>query len=564
MLYELNEIWKNILESYKESKVCFYDDIFYTYEDIDIRSWIIADYLEKHVDSTYIGVMLDSSYDYICTILGIIKSGKCFVPIGTDWPEERVEYVIKDCDIEYVITAESQLKVDTIHLSDLCFDKEDIKTDRIWIQGELAYILYSSGTTGNPKGIKIKTESLANLIVWFGNTYMQNGTKNVLQLAKNTFDVSIEEIFGTIFNGGTLFIPQQSVRYHKGKLRQFINDYEIHLVEVVPATLKEFFSSDDKIDCLKTIICGADVLHDDLKNAVLEKGYGLYNNYGPTEATVDALYYRCEINEPVQLGNCISGCELIVLDDKGSIISESGIGELLLSGVNITPGYVGNDSLNSEKFIIINTKRYYKTGDIVKRDNKGRIVFIGRTDNQIKLRGQKIELGEIESVFAEEMQISLCAAICKKEDSEKLILFYESQKDFERDDIIGKLKTRLPDYMIPSVFEKMETLPLTDNGKVDRKALSQIDIKRTVMLDLQDIDDETNLILEVMSEVLEVPANTIDLSGTLEEIGFDSISFVRFLVEVEDKWDVEMDDDLLVPDDEMTAMELIEEIKKII
>ena len=446
----------------------------------------------------------------------------------------------------------------------MCFDKEDSKTDRTWIQGELAYILYSSGTTGNPKGIKISTESLANLVVWFGKTYMQNGTKNILQLAKNTFDVSIEEIFGTIFNGGTLFIPQQSVRYHKGKLRQFINDYEIHLVEVVPATLKEFFSSDDKIDCLKTIICGADVLHDDLKNVVLEKGYDLYNNYGPTEATVDALYYRCEIKEPVQLGNCISGCELIIIDDDGSIISGAGMGELLLTGVNITPGYVGNDNLNSEKFIILDTKRYYKTGDIVKRDNEGRIVFIGRTDNQIKLRGQKIELGEIESVFAEEMQISLCAAICKKEDSEKLILFYESQKDFERDDIIGKLKTRLPDYMIPSVFEKMETLPLTDNGKVDRKALSQIDIKRTVMLDLQDIDDETNQILEVMSEVLEVPANTIDLSGTLEEIGFDSISFVRFLVEVEDKWDVELDDDLLVPDDEMTAIELIEEIKKII
>lgn len=560
-------IWKKILSDHQQDYAVYENDRFYTYKELDDRSWAVADEILRSTDSLRIGVMLDSSYDYVCAVLGILKAGKSFVPMDREWPGDRLDNIIKRAEIEIIISSDfyddtlTIINMDKIAHNGFASDQK-----HEWKDGNEAYVMHSSGTTGEPKAIIIGRNSLVNLSLWFENTFLTEDINNVLQLAKTTFDVSVEEIFGTILNGRTLFIPPHIVRKHKFKLRQFVEEKDINLIEVVPATLTEFFDREEKIPCLKTIICGADVLREELKNSIIKLGYDLYNNYGPTETTVDAMYYKCCLTEPVQLGECVDGCEIAILAEDGELVTDNSEGELLIAGVNLTTGYLKNDELNEQRFLYSPSgKRYYRTGDFVKTDDKGRVFYKGRTDHQVKIRGQRIEIEEIEKAFADGMKISLCAAVCIKDKGEKIVLFYESDEAIDYKHIINGMREKLPEYMLPSEYQWLERLPKTENGKVDRSALLDYlkEIPKEIPdTDFQEFDEDTVKLLNMIKEA--TGENSVDISETVERAGFDSLSYVRFLVEVECIWDVELGDDLLVPDENETVETLIKKIKVII
>lgn len=561
--------WEKVLSTHKQDFAVYENDCFYTYKNLDDRSWNVAEEIQKMTDSLRIGVIIESSYDYVCAVLGILKAGKSFVPIDPGWPSERIENIIRNAEIEVVITTDlNNCKYTALNIDKIKNNESSLNQKHEWKEVNEAYVLHSSGTTGSPKGIIIGRESLVNLCVWFEKVFLREDVNNILQLAKTTFDVSVEEIFGTILNGRTLFIPPNIVRTHKIKLRQFIEEKEIHLVEVVPITLREFFAQDERIPCLKTIICGADVLQEKLKDSIIELGYELYNNYGPTEATVDSMYYKCNLSEPVQLGECIDGCEYAILTEEGELVTNNNEGELLLAGKNLAIGYLKNEELNEQKFMCFPSgKRYYRTGDLVKIDEQNRVFFKGRIDNQVKIRGQRIEIEEIEKAFAEKMNISVCAVICTKEKGEKIILFYESDKEIDYKHIIDCMKGKLPDYMLPSDYRWAEYLPRTENGKVDRNALIE-HIKNIPKenheSNIQAFDEVTVNLIKKMAEVIGTDENSIDITDLIEYAGFDSLSYVRFLVEVECMWDLELGEDLLVPDDNETVEMLLKKIKEAI
>ncbi len=560
-------LWKKILSDHQQDHAVYENERFYTYKELDDRSWAVADEILRLKDSVRIGVMLDSSYDYVCAVLGVLKAGKSFVPMDRDWPDDRLDNIIKKAEIKTLISSDfyddtlTVINMDKITHNGFALDQK-----HEWKDADEAYVLHSSGTTGEPKGIIIKRNSLVNLSLWFGKIFLTEDINNILQLAKTTFDVSVEEIFGTILNGRTLFIPPHIVRKHKVKLRQFVEEKDINLIEVVPATLTEFFDREEKIKCLRTIICGADVLREELKNSIIELGYDLYNNYGPTETTVDAMYHKCCLTQPVQLGECVDGCEIAILTEDGELATDDCEGELLIAGVNLTAGYLKNDELNEQKFLYSPSgKRYYKTGDLVKTDDQGRVFFKGRSDHQVKIRGQRIEIEEIEKAFADEMKISLCAAVCIKEKAEKIVLFYESDEAIDHDRMINGMRKKLPEYMLPSDYQWLERLPKTENGKVDRNALSDYlkEISQEIpKADLQEFDEDTVKLIKMVEEA--TGESSVDINETVELVGFDSLSYVRFLVEVECMWDVELGDELLVPDENETVETLIKKIKDII
>ena len=560
-------LWKKILSDHQQDHAVYENERFYTYKELDDRSWAVADEILRLKDSVRIGVMLDSSYDYVCAVLGVLKAGKSFVPMDRDWPDDRLDNIIKKAEIKTLISSDfyddtlTVINMDKITHNGFASDQK-----HEWKDADEAYVLHSSGTTGEPKGIIIKRNSLVNLSLWFGKIFLTEDINNILQLAKTTFDVSIEEIFGTILNGRTLFIPPHIVRKHKIKLRQFVEEKDINLIEVVPATLTEFFDREEKIKCLRTIICGADVLREELKNSIIELGYDLYNNYGPTETTVDAMYHKCCLTQPVQLGECVDGCEIAILTEDGELATDDCEGELLIAGVNLTPGYLKNDELNEQKFLYSPSgKRYYMTGDLVKTDDQGRVFFKGRSDHQVKIRGQRIEIEEIEKAFADEMKISLCAAVCIKEKAEKIVLFYESDEAIDHDRMINGMRKKLPEYMLPSDYQWLERLPKTENGKVDRNALSDYlkEIPQEIpKANLQEFDEDTVKLIKMIEEA--TGESSVDINETVELVGFDSLSYVRFLVEVECMWDVELGDELWVPDENETVETLIKKIKDII
>lgn len=561
----LGKAWQRILDCNRQQNAIHYNELYFTYDELDKKSSHIAAYLQKHTSSTYVGILLDGCFDYVCAALGTLKAGKCFVPLGLDWPQERIEAIKSDCNLDSVISnSDYSGTVRTIQIESIYREPLLLSDNQCaWLEGNSAYVLYTSGTTGTPKGIEISRSSLLNLVNWFGNTFLNSDIKRILQLARTTFDVSVEEIFGTLFNGGTVFIPSNIIRFHKNKLRQYIEEHEIQLIEVVPSTLRAFFDNDIKIPCLKVIICGADVLPEDLKNSIINIGYELYNNYGPTETTVDAMYSKCEISEPVNLGKCISGCEIALIDESGQIISGCSEGELFIGGNNVALGYINNPELSSEKFIVIKGIRYFKTGDWVFRDNDGRIFFRGRIDNQVKIRGQKIELEEIERVFSEKLDDLQCAATIIRDKNEKLVVFYKSDTELDHSFIVSKMEEKLPRYMIPSLFIRLDELPLTEVGKVDRKALLNLLPNDAPSFELNSSDPVTDKVAQIISDILEIDKSAINPELSFEQLGFDSLTYVRFLVMVEDTWDIELDD-FLVPEDGLTTERFVNSIKGMI
>lgn len=559
--FKISNLWEQVLIEHGDDNAIHYNGKYYTYKELDEKSWYVANYINKHVSSNAVGINMDCSFDYVCAVLGVMKSGKCFVPLDIQWPDDRISYVQQNCSLDCIIESGECSSFGTVIIEHIFNSKEQNFT-REWKNGRSAYILYSSGTTGRPKGIEIGTDSLVNLIKWFKSVFLGPDIENIIQLAKISFDVSVEEILGSLMSGKTLFIPDTSIKYHKAKLRRYIAEHNINLIEMVPATLKEFLDGDERIASLKTIICGADVLQEELKNSIIKIGYNLYNNYGPTETTVDAMYERCSLDEPVQLGQCITGCCYVIIDENGNEVQKYGIGEIWFSGINLAIGYLNDDEMNKSKFIDYAGKRFYRTGDLVKLDDSGRVVFYGRIDNQIKLRGQRIELEEIERIFSEEMEIKLCTAIYKKEEFERIVLFYEAAEAYEYKVMVNQLGKRLPAYMIPSSFYCLEKLPRTDNGKVDRTALLEYNLEQHAEYISQEYDQITQKIVEFMVEILGRGSEIIDLSSELGQLGFDSLSYVRLLVEIEEYWHIEMDDEMLILDNELSVLDVVNKIKK--
>lgn len=563
--HNMDVLWNKQLENSKDKIAVVYGDNKWTYKEIDDMSNEIKNYILQHSSLPYIGVIMDNSDSYVITILGILKAGKAFVPIDKEYPKLRQKKIIEKCKIDCIIVDEKNtgVKGSVLFENAVKCDVNEFACQSSFA-GNYAYILHTSGTTGEPKGVLIRTESLVNLIQWFGKTFMKENIKNVLQLAKNSFDVSIEEIFGCLFHGRTLYIPSQAVRMHKKRLREYILKHEIQLVQVVPVLLQELFGEVEKLPCIQTIISGGEALSEPLKELILKKGYELYNNYGLTETTVDALSAKCHINIPVNLGNEVDNCEIYLLREDGSIIQNSDeVGELAIGGINLAECYIGDIEQNNEKFTQVMGKRIYKTGDLVRRDSNNFLFFVGRNDNQVKVNGKRIELGEIEQVFSSIFTVSLSSCIIG--DNGKILLFYQSENPISAQIASAELKKVLPEYMIPVDFILVDEFPLTPNGKVDSDALvlvrNQRSLEEVGEIDECQLDSFTREIIRIISNALVREESEINIEKNLNEEGLDSFSYINVVIDIEDRYDVELEDEFMIPSEFTSTKEFIEKLR---
>jgi amino acid adenylation domain-containing protein len=263
----------------------------------------------------------------------------------------------------------------------------------------LAYIIYTSGTTGNPKGVMVEHRSVVNVVTWFGRQYGVCSGFRMLQMSDYTFDASVEQIFGTLLHGAELHIINRNLLLDTAALRKYIEEKRINLVNSVPMLLRELLCYGEKLESLGIVISGAEKLEDNVKDRILEKGYLLYNHYGPTETTIEVLTSKCT-EQGVILGCPISYTGCYILDKYGNILPEGVAGELYISGVGVARGYLNRPALTAERFIdnpYLPGERIYRTGDLVRWLPGGNIAFLGRIDNQVKIRGYRIEPGEIEN-----------------------------------------------------------------------------------------------------------------------------------------------------------------------
>ncbi|MEC1507169.1 amino acid adenylation domain-containing protein, partial [Bacillus haynesii] len=507
-----------------------FEDQKLTYRQLNEKANQVARLLrEKGVKpDTLVGIIMERSSDMITAILGVLKAGGAYLPIDPEYPLERMRYMAFDSQVKVIIsdvplgkglTAES---IELIHMDDERIaeqDRSDI--DNVNQSGDLAYVIYTSGSTGKPKGVMIEHQSLINLCRWHQSCFEVGQNDNSSIYASISFDAFVWELFPYITAGATVHVLNQETRLDVEKLNRYFHDHHI-TISFLPTPVCEQFTALDN-HSLRTLLTGGDKL-----NVFKEKSYQIVNNYGPTENTVVATSFPIDKSyQNIPIGKPIDNVKVYILNKDLQLCPLGASGELCIAGEGLARGYVNRPELTREKFIenpFVPGERMYRTGDLAKMLPDGNIQFLGRVDQQVKIRGYRIEPGEIENQLLKYEKIEEAAVIAREDGDHDpyLCAYVKAKKEVEPEKIRAFLKKSLPDYMIPQHFVQLDRLPLTVNGKVDKKSLPVPE--RSAAMDRRyeaPRDQMEEKLVSIWEEALGI--NKIGINSNFFEVGGHSL-----------------------------------------
>ncbi|MCO3273218.1 amino acid adenylation domain-containing protein [Pseudomonas aeruginosa] len=435
-----------------------------------------------------VGVAMERSIEMVVALMAILKAGGAYVPVDPEYPEERQAYMLEDSGVQLLLS-QSHLKlplaqgVQRIDLdqADAWLENHAENNPGIELNGEnLAYVIYTSGSTGKPKGAGNRHSALSNRLCWMQQAYGLGVGDTVLQKTPFSFDVSVWEFFWPLMSGARLVVAAPGDHRDPAKLVELINREGVDTLHFVPSMLQAFLQDEDVASCtsLKRIVCSGEALPADAQQQVFAKlpQAGLYNLYGPTEAAIDVTHWTCmeEGKDAVPIGRPIANLACYILDGNLEPVPVGVLGELYLAGRGLARGYHQRPGLTAERFVaspFVAGERMYRTGDLARYRADGVIEYAGRIDHQVKLRGLRIELGEIEARLLEHPWVREAAVLAV--DGKQLVgyVVLESEGGDWRETLAAHLATSLPEYMVPAQWLALERMPLSPNGKLDRKAL---------------------------------------------------------------------------------------------
>ncbi|HCF2110156.1 TPA: non-ribosomal peptide synthase/polyketide synthase [Pseudomonas aeruginosa] len=435
-----------------------------------------------------VGVAMERSIEMVVALMAILKAGGAYVPVDPEYPEERQAYMLEDSGVQLLLS-QSHLKlplaqgVQRIDLdqADAWLENHAENNPGIELSGEnLAYVIYTSGSTGKPKGAGNRHSALSNRLCWMQQAYGLGVGDTVLQKTPFSFDVSVWEFFWPLMSGARLVVAAPGDHRDPAKLVKLINREGVDTLHFVPSMLQAFLQDEDVASCtsLKRIVCSGEALPADAQQQVFAKlpQAGLYNLYGPTEAAIDVTHWTCveEGKDAVPIGRPIANLACYILDGNLEPVPVGVLGELYLAGRGLARGYHQRPGLTAERFVaspFVAGERMYRTGDLARYRADGVIEYAGRIDHQVKLRGLRIELGEIEARLLEHPRVREAAVLAV--DGRQLVgyVVLESEGGDWREALAAHLATSLPEYMVPAQWLALERMPLSPNGKLDRKAL---------------------------------------------------------------------------------------------
>jgi amino acid adenylation domain-containing protein len=497
----LVDVFEEQVQKTPDSIALIYGDAKITYQELKIESDKIATYLGevRNINSgDLVGVMLNREEQLIPIIFGILKSGAAYVPIDPNFPADRIQSIIEDSKLGVLITRGVHQQISSIsNVAIIDLDKETtaireqhLNSRKISIRSnQLAYVIYTSGSTGKPKGVMIEHHSVINRITWMQKQYPLTEKDVLLQKTPIVFDVSVWELFWWSFTGASLCLLKPGEEKEPEEIIKAIAKNGVTTIHFVPPMLSVFLAGLDEefnyeeLKSLKQVFSSGEALkpeHVSLFASTLHKNNGtkLINLYGPTEATVDVSYYECDFGSTctmVPIGKPIDNISLYVLNEARQLVPVGVSGELYIAGVGVGRGYLNNKELTRDKFVdnpFAAGEKMYRTGDLARWLPAGDVEYLGRIDNQVKLRGFRIELGEIENQLSNHPAIHETVVLAKDEEDNKfLVAYYVSEKEIDESELRNHLLNTLPEYMIPIYFVQLENIPLTVNGKINRKAL---------------------------------------------------------------------------------------------
>ncbi|WP_151737083.1 non-ribosomal peptide synthetase [Paenibacillus tengchongensis] len=526
----IHERFEEQVEKTPDEVAVVFEDKRLTYRQLNKKSNQLARTLrQKGVKAeSIVGIMLERSIDMIIAIMGVLKAGGAYLPIDPDIPAERINYMIGDSKTQILILQSKFMDKKPYDCHAVVVEDEQVYEQQtenlrnINQVNDLAYVIYTSGSTGTPKGVMIEHKNAIHVSNWYDNKYDVRANKNTLQITNLAFDVAVLETLVVLLNGGTIFIPRKETIFEKSRFREYVDIHQINSVQFVPAIINDLLLGNEVMETLTVLISGGDVLENSLKNEVISKGYTLHNHYGPTETTVDTIITTCD--ETDVIGRPVENSQVYIMSMSGQLQPMGMPGEMYIGGDGVARGYLNRPELTLEKFVdnpFIPGGRLYKTGDLGRWTPNGVLEFLGRIDNQVKIRGIRIELGEVERQLLRHESIREAIVVDRKNRyGEKYLCAYiTSDHKLCVNEIRRSLFQKLPEYMIPSSFMQIDKMPLTSNGKVDRKSLPEPTEQNAAASELDEPGNERETRLaEIWKEVLGLEQvgmnqNFFDLGG---------------------------------------------------
>ncbi|SCX53462.1 non-ribosomal peptide synthase domain TIGR01720/amino acid adenylation domain-containing protein [Pseudomonas sp. NFACC32-1] len=526
-----------------------------SYGELNARANRLAHRLVDHGvgPDVLVGIAVERSVEMVLGLLAILKAGGAYVPLDPEYPRERLAYMFEDSGIDLLLTQGHLLDLLPIPggMYSLLLDAPDdgLYADRdsdpqVDVHGEnLAYVIYTSGSTGKPKGAGNRHSALVNRLCWMQQAYGLDSTDSVLQKTPFSFDVSVWEFFWPLMTGSTLVVAAPGAHRDPTQLIGLITAHRITTLHFVPSMLQAFVQDPHVADCtsLKRIVCSGEALPVDAQQQVFAKlpNAGLYNLYGPTEAAIDVTHWTCveEGRDSVPIGQPIANLGTYILDDELAPVPVGVMGELYLTGEGLARGYHRRAALTAERFVtgpFGQGQRLYRTGDLARYRADGVIEYAGRMDHQVKIRGLRIELGEIEARLAEHEEVRETVVIAQ--DGTLLVAYLVPTRaelldadDDARQALQARLRDHLgralPDYMVPQRWLWLERMPVSPNGKLERKALPRADINASPKACIAPGTALEQALADIWQSVLGV--GQVGIHDNFFELGGDSIISIQ-------------------------------------
>lgn len=515
----------------------------WTYAELDKQSTYLANHLKKTYDikaNDLIGVMMDRSAWAVISILGILKAGAGYVPIDIDYPIDRKSFIIEDTKVKaLIIQSESLFDVIDFNINifsiDIEFDEIE-KDDTLSFSAkssDLAYVIYTSGSTGKPKGVMIQHDNLLNYLTYSNNTYKQELPYFSFPLFTSlAFDLTQTSILLTLTTGGTLSIEN-------GKeidlvLERITNNKQVNILKLTPAHVN-LLESIEETHITKAIVGGEKLERQHVEQLKrINPSFSIFNEYGPTETTIGCTVLEINSTEDfISIGKPIYNTQIHIVDANQKLLPVGVVGELCISGDGVARGYLNRKDLTNQKFVDdpygeTTDAKMYKTGDLARWMEDGNLEYLGRKDDQVKIRGYRIELGEIESAL-QEVDVVDKGVVLAKEDTngnKRLVAYVVPKDNFDKEAITRELSKKLPTYMVPSLLLELEKLPLTTNGKIDKKALP--DPNEMVLQDTEYVAPE-NSIQDQLALIWQslLSKEKVGINDNFFELGGDSIITIQ-------------------------------------